>query len=77
MKKEEEDKGSLKGSRTTMNGYKSSIYKGLRWKGNEKKEEDDCWSVNAWTVDGSRIHIFMNKSLQTQCLQGFEGKTGR
>lgn len=39
MKKEEEDKGCLKGSRTTMNGYKFSVYKGLRRKENKKTKE--------------------------------------
>ena len=32
MKKEEEDKGFLKGSRTMKNGSNPSIYKGLRRK---------------------------------------------
>ncbi len=37
MKNEEEDKGVFNGSRTTMNGSKSSVYRGLGRKGNEKR----------------------------------------
>ena len=39
MKKEEEDKEVLNGSRTIMNGSTSSIYNGLRRKVNEIKKK--------------------------------------
>ncbi len=41
MKKEEEDIGFLKGSRTVKNGSNSSIYKGLRRKRKRKKKEKE------------------------------------
>lgn len=36
MKNEEEDKGVFNGSRTTMNGSKSSLHRASRRKRNEK-----------------------------------------
>ena len=39
MKKEEEEKEGLKGSRTIMNGSKSSIYRDSERKENEEKKK--------------------------------------
>ncbi len=41
MKKEEEDNGFLKGSRTAMNSSNSCIYKGLKKKIKQKKKEKE------------------------------------
>lgn len=63
----------MKGSRTVINGSKSNVYRGLGRKGNEKKEEDDCWSVNAWTVDGSRALYIYEKALKNPMFMEVDG----
>ncbi len=54
-KKEEEDNGFLKGSRTVKNGSNPSIYKALR--GNEnKKEEEDIRQQNPTMFQDLPVH---------------------
>ena len=46
----------MKNSRTVLNSYNFSIYKGLRRKiklKKKEKEEEDRGSVNTWTANGS------------------------
>ncbi len=40
MKNEEEDKGVFNGSRTTMNGSKSNVYRDSARKGNKKRTKE-------------------------------------
>lgn len=54
MKKEEEDKGFLNGSRTIRNGSNSSIYKGL--KRNKKRKEKDKWQQNPTMFQDLPVH---------------------
>ena len=50
-KKDEKGRGRYRffeGSRTVKNSYKSSVYRGLRWKGNEKRAEEKRKIMSIW-----------------------------
>ena len=61
MKKEEEDMGFLKGSRTAKNGSKPCIYKALR-RNENKKEEEDIWQQHPSMFQDLPVHGTMPSS---------------
>ncbi|RKI37133.1 hypothetical protein D7V86_23895 [bacterium D16-51] len=58
MKKEEEDIGFLKGSRTIKDGSNPSIYKGLRRKRKQKNKEKEeyIWQQNPTMFQDLPVH---------------------
>ena len=69
MKKEEEDKGFLKGSRTVKNGSNPSIYKAWRRKENEKRKKKKTYGSR--TQPCSKTSQFMELCPQTCINTGF------